>query len=43
MAGNSLGKEGAKALGPHMEKLNNMTTLDLAGGWCCRRVYVRSA
>jgi len=28
-AGNNIGEEGAKALGPHLAKLSNMTTLHL--------------
>jgi len=41
-AGNGIGPEGAVAMGPHLGKLVNMRTLDLAGtrsdalhwGWC---------
>ena len=33
MSGNNIGDEGAKALGPHLAKLNNMTTLNLWGTW----------
>jgi len=29
--GNKIGDEGAKALGPHLAKLSNMTTLGLDG------------
>ena len=28
-----IGEEGAKALGPHLAKLHNMTTLDLSCAW----------
>jgi len=31
MSGNNIGDEGAKALGPHLAKLNNMETLGLGG------------
>ena len=31
MTDNKIGAEGAKALGPHLAKLNNMTTLNLGG------------
>jgi len=31
MSGNNIGDEGAKALGPHLAKLSNMTTLYLQG------------
>jgi len=31
MSDNNIGVEGAKALGPHLAKLNNMITLNLAG------------
>jgi len=38
-AGNQIGAEGAVAMGPHLGKLVNMHTLDLAGtrcaGGCC--------
>ena len=30
MSDNHIGDEGAKALGPHLAKLNNMTTLELS-------------
>jgi len=29
MSANKIGVEGAKALGPHLAKLNNMATVDL--------------
>ena len=38
MPGNSIGEEGAKTLGPHLAKLNNMTTLNLNSA--CMRVMV---
>jgi len=37
---NDIGEEGAKALGPHLAKLVNMTVLDLAGRRCRWRVCV---
>jgi len=33
MSGNKIGEEGAKALGPHLAKLSNMTTLLLHSAW----------
>jgi len=40
-AGNNIGNEGAKALGPHLAKLNNMATLNLSGACCdCLTTYL---
>ena len=33
MSANNIGVEGAKALGPHLATLSNMTTLDLSSTW----------
>ena len=33
MSGNKIGEEGAKALGPHLAKLSNMTTMKLHSAW----------
>ena len=34
MAGTSMGANGAKALGPHLGRLHNITTLNLRSAWC---------
>jgi len=38
--GNGIGEEGAKALGPHLAKLNNLTTLEISGACVAQRFHV---
>ena len=38
--GNGVGEEGAKALGPHLAKLNNLTTLEISGPCVAQRFHV---
>ena len=39
MPANNIGEEGAKALGPHLAKLSNMTALYLGCAWRRRRCF----
>ena len=41
MSDNNIGDEGAKALGPHLAKLNNMTHVYLSGVYCHWRIALQ--